>query len=262
MSTTSTAPVPVRSPLPTGLADSTVVVIGGSSGIGLAAGVLLAGVGARVALVGRDPARLATAVERVRDAAQADSVLGVSADGTDEDALADVFDQAGSVDHVLVTAGGIGGGGPVTELSAGDLRSVFDSRVWGAFAAARVAATRLSEGGSITFSSGTYAIRPVPGLTGPLAAIGAVETFTKALAVELAPRRLRVNTVRFGSFDTPLLRTMSGLDSDAAIARAGEHTLLGRFGTAEEAAASTLFLMANNYVTGQVITVDGGQSLA
>ncbi|MEV4115112.1 SDR family oxidoreductase [Nonomuraea sp. NPDC049695] len=283
MSATTIAPVPVRSPLPTGLAGSTVVVIGGSSGIGLAAGVLLAGVGARVVLVGRDQSRLTAAVGRVRDAAaraegdgvaragagagesagrHADSVFGMSADGTDEDALAEIFDQAGPVDHVLVTAGGIGGAGPLTELSAGDLRSVLDTRVWGAFAAARVAAARLPGGGSITFSSGTYAIRPIPGMTGPLAAIGAVETFTKALAVELAPRRLRVNTVRFGSFDTPLLRTVAGLGSDAAIAKAGESTPLGRYGTAEEAAASALFLMANNYVTGQVITVDGGQSLA
>ncbi|MBB5782426.1 SDR family NAD(P)-dependent oxidoreductase [Nonomuraea jabiensis] len=262
----SVTPVPVRSPLPTGLAGSTVVLIGGTSGIGLSAGVLLGGVGARVVLVGRDQARLAAAVDRVREAAPAggpaDSVLGVSADGSDEDALAEVFEQAGQVDHVLVTAGGIGGAGPVTELSRDDLRSVLDARLWGAFAAARLAAARLPAGGSITFTSGTYVLRPVPGMTGPLAAVGAVETFTRALAVELAPKRLRVNAIRYGSFDTPLLRTVSGLDGDAAVAKAGEGTPLGRFGTAEEAAASALFVMANNYVTGQVITVDGGQSLA
>ncbi|MFF4623188.1 SDR family NAD(P)-dependent oxidoreductase [Nonomuraea jabiensis] len=262
----SIAPVPVRSPLPTALAGSTVVLIGGTSGIGLSAGVLLGGVGARVVLVGRDQARLEAAVDRVRDAApadgQADPVLGVSADGADEDALAEIFERAGQVDHVLVTSGGIGGAGPVTELSHDDLRSVLDTRLWGAVAAARLAATRLPAGGSITFTSGTFVLRPVPGMTGPLAAVGAVETFTKALAVELAPKRLRVNAIRYGSFDTPLLRTVSGLDGDAAVAKAGEGTLLGRFGTAAEAAASALFVMANNYVTGQVITVDGGQSLA
>ncbi|MFG6201815.1 SDR family NAD(P)-dependent oxidoreductase [Nonomuraea sp. JJY05] len=266
----SIAPVPVRSPLSTGLAGSTAVLIGGTSGIGLSAGVLLAEVGARVVLVGRDQARLAAAVDRVRGAVPAggpadgpaDSVLGVSADGSDEDALAEVFERAGQVDHVLVTSGGLGGAGPVTELSHDDLRSVLDTRLWGAVAAARLAANRLPAGGSITFTSGTFVVRPIPGMTGPLAAVGAVETFTRALAVELAPKRLRVNAIRYGSFDTPLLRTVSGLDGDAAVAKAGEGTPLGRFGTAEEAAASALFVMANNYVTGQVITVDGGQSLA
>lgn len=248
-------PIPVRSPLPTGLAGSTVVIVGGTSGIGLAAGELLRDVGARVVLVGRDKARLDAAVEKI-------GALGVAADGADEDALAAVFDQAGSVDHVLVTAGGISGVGPVTQVSADDVRAAFESRVWGAFAAARVASTRLPAGGSITLSSGIYTIRPVPGMTGPLSAVGAVETFTGALAVELAPRRLRVNAVRYGSFDTPLMRGASGLTTDEAMAAAGSSAPLGRYGTAHEAAASALFLMSNPYVTGQVITVDGGQSLA
>jgi NAD(P)-dependent dehydrogenase (short-subunit alcohol dehydrogenase family) len=104
-------------------------------------------------------------------------------------------------------------------------------------------------------------VRPAPGMTAPLSVAGAVETLTKALAVELAPARLRVNTVRFGRIDTPLLRSRPGLDSDDAIAAAGSTAPLGRFGTAEEAAASALFLMANNYVTGQIITVDGGETL-
>lgn len=84
---------------------------------------------------------------------------------------------------------------------------------------------------------------------------------TKALAVELAPARLRVNAVRFGRIDTPRWRSRPGLDSDEAIAAAGSTAPLGRFGTAQEAAASVLFLMANNYVTGQSITVDGGETL-
>jgi NAD(P)-dependent dehydrogenase (short-subunit alcohol dehydrogenase family) len=89
-----------------------------------------------------------------------------------------------------------------------------------------------------------------------------VETLTTARSVEFAPARLRVNAVRFGRIDTPLLRSLPGLDSDEAIAAAGSTAPLGRFGTAEEAAASALFLMANNYVTGQIITVDGGETLA
>jgi NAD(P)-dependent dehydrogenase (short-subunit alcohol dehydrogenase family) len=258
-------PIPVRSPLTSALSGATAVLIGGSSGIGLAAGVLLRSVGARVVLVGRDPERLKAAVSRVREAGPAedpdDAVLGVAGDGRDEQTLAEAFDTAGHVDHVLVTAGRLSGIGPVTGLSADDIRAAFDSHLRAAFAVARTAATRLPAGGSITFSSGILVIRPVPGMSAPLSVGGAVETLTKALAVELAPARLRVNTVRFGRIDTPLLRSLPELDSDDAVAAAGSTAPLGRVGTAEEAAASALFLMANNYVTGQIVTVDGGESL-
>lgn len=128
----------------------------------------------------------------------------------------------------------------MTGLSADDIRTAFDSRLQAVFVAARAAA---------------------PGMTAPLSVVGALETLTKALAVELAPARLRVNAVRFGRIDTPLLRSLPGLDSDDAIAAAGSAAPLGRFGTAEEAAAAGLFPMANTYVTGQIITVDGGETL-
>ncbi|MFJ3694471.1 SDR family oxidoreductase [Streptomyces sp. NPDC090052] len=258
-------PIPVRSPLPSALSGTTVVLVGGSSGIGLAAGTLLRSVGARVVLVGRDPDRLKAAVHRLHSASPAgapdDAVLAVPGDGGDEQTLTDAFDRAGQVDHVLVTAGGMNGVGPLTGLSADDIRTAFDSRLQAAFTTARTAATRLPAGGSLTFSSGILVVRPLPGMAAPLSVAGAVETLTRALAVELAPARLRVNTVRFGRIDTPLLRSLPGLDSDDAIATAGSTTPLGRFGTAEEAAVSALFLMANNYVTGQVITVDGGETL-
>lgn len=256
----------VSSSLPSALSGTTAVLIGGSSGIGLAAGVLLRSIGARVVLVGRDPDRLKAAVSRVRSASTAaadpDAVLGVAGDGGDEHTLAEAFDRAGHVNHMLVTAGGISGAGPLTGLSVDDVRTAFDSRLQAAFTAARAAATRLPAGGSLTFSSGILVVRPAPGMAAPLSVVGAVETLTKALAVEFAPARLRVNAVRFGRIDTPLWRSRPGLDSDEAIAAAGSTTPLGRFGTAQEAAASALFLMANNYVTGQIITVDGGETLA
>lgn len=259
-------PIPVRSPLPGTLSGTTAVLIGGSSGIGLAAAVLLRSVGARVVLVGRDPDRLKAAVAHVRDAGPAgdpdDSVLGVPGDGGDERILAEAFDRAGHVDHVYVTAGGISGAGPLTGLSADDIRATLGSGpLQTVFAVARMAATRLPAGGSLTFSSGILVVRPYPGMTLPLSAAGAVETLTRALAVELAPARVRVNTVRYGRIDTPLLRSLPELDSDDAVAAAGTSTPLGRFGTAEEAAATAVFLMANNYVTGQVVTVDGGETL-
>ncbi|HWG27164.1 SDR family oxidoreductase [Actinospica sp.] len=253
------APLPARWPLPDGLRGCTVVIVGGSSGIGLAAGALLHDVGAEIVLVGRDLGRLDAAVKRI--AGDGPEVVAVSADSGDEQALTHIFKEFGAIDHILVTAGGLEGTGPVGTLTPEAVRSTLDARVWGALAAARVAAPRLPAGGSITLTSGIYATRPVPGMAAPLAALGAVEALTGALAVEFAPFRVRVNTVRYGSVDTPLMRGAAGISTDKAAAEAGAAMLLGRFATPAEAAATAVFLMANTYVNGQIITVDGGQSL-
>ncbi|SEG99734.1 NAD(P)-dependent dehydrogenase, short-chain alcohol dehydrogenase family [Nonomuraea solani] len=259
MSMTTLAPMPTASPLPAALEGRTVMVVGGSSGIGLAAGALLAAVGARVTLVARDQGRLTAAVDRIR-AESGGSVLGITGDSADEDDLGRAFDQVGTVDHVLVTAGGFGTGA-LLDTPREQVREAVDSRIWGAYAVARTAGRRLPAGGSITFSSGLYLTRPIPGASSAIASLGAVEGLTRALAVELAPRRLRVNAIRYGIVDTPLSRGAMGLADDMAVAAAGQGSLIGRFGTAEEAASAALFVMANHYMTGTVLTVDGGQSL-
>ncbi|WP_067640936.1 SDR family NAD(P)-dependent oxidoreductase [Actinomadura latina] len=279
---TTAAPVPVRSPLPRSLAGRTAVILGGSSGIGLAAAELLASFGARILLVGRDKERLDAAVTRVNAAAARPNtagapsgtsdmagipaeVHGMSADVADDDALEEVFERAGTVDHVLLTAGRPSDAGPVSGLTRETARVAVGEPVGSVLTVARAAVPRMRPGGSITLASGILVARPRPGMSALVAAAGAVETLARALAVELAPARLRVNAIRFGAMDTPLLRALYGVGGaagDAAMAEAGGGMPLGRFGTAEEAASAALFLMANPYMSGEVLTVDGGQSLA
>ncbi|MGW0938738.1 SDR family oxidoreductase [Streptomyces sp. NPDC002666] len=262
---TTPAPAPTTAvPLPESLAGATVMILGGSSGIGLAAGTLLRTVGARVLLVGRNPDRLASAADHVRKAGPAgedDAVLSVAGDAGDERTLAEAFDAAGRVDHVYVTAGGPAASGPLGELTDAGIRAAVTDGMGRTFTLARAAAKWLPAGGSLTFSSGVLMARPMPGMSVTLAAGGAREALTRALAIELAPARQRVNAIRYGAIDTPLMRSLPGLETDQAIAAAGASVPLGRYGTAEEAAAVALFLMSNPYITGQIITVDGGHVL-
>jgi NAD(P)-dependent dehydrogenase (short-subunit alcohol dehydrogenase family) len=255
---------------PHGLAGRTVVVAGGSSGIGLAAAMLLRTADARVVVVARDADRLASAAATVRAAAPGpdDAVVARTADAADEEALRRALEPVAEIDHVLVTAGTLAMG-PFTEVDRKLGAVVVDSRLWAAYAAARVTESRLPAGGSLTFVSGDFVERPMPGTALAAAALGAVEALSRALAVELAPRRIRVNVVRAGSTDTPLFRSFLGPQAaadpraaDAAIAAAGAALPLGRLATAAEIAGAAVFLMANPIVTGSVLTVDGGQALA
>jgi NAD(P)-dependent dehydrogenase (short-subunit alcohol dehydrogenase family) len=249
-------------PLPGSLTDARVLVIGGSQGIGQAAGELLAGLGAQVILAARDAGRLGSAARAISDAGGG-SVETEVVDVADPDSVEALFAATGAVDHVFAPASGFAAA-PISAISAPEHDANLVTRLLGGHYIARSATPRLPAGGSITFTSGIFVTRPMAGVALGAASLGAIEAYTRALALELAP--LRVNTVRPGETDTPFFRGLIGAEpgpaGDAAAAAAGATIPLGRVGTAREVAAAALFLMANTYVTGTVVTVDGGRSLA
>lgn len=235
------------------LEGAVVVVIGGSSGIGLATARAAAGAGAHVTIAGRDQARLDEAL-----ASLPDGVRGVAADVSDEGAVRDLFAGFDHVDHVATLAGSHVSGN-LTDLSVDELRGPVDSRFWGPLFVGKHAAPKMTTG-SITICTGAGVDRPRSGNAIVTASAGGSEFLARAMAVELAP--IRINVIRPGIIDTPLLdRLAAGIDRETILKLMGDRTPLGRAGQPEEVADAILFLMGNAYVTGATLAVDGGASL-
>jgi len=233
--------------------DRSVVVIGGSSGIGLETAKLASAAGARVTIAGRDEDRLSTALRSLPADAR-----GVSLDVADEGAVRDLFDSFDHVDHVATLAG-THVYGTLADLDTEALRGPVDNRFWGPLYVCKYAAPRMTTG-SITLCTGAGVARPRKGNVIVSAAAGGSEFLARAMAVELAP--VRVNVVRPGIVDTPLIDRLAPTGRDEVIKAMAKRVPLGRIAQPEEIADAILFLMANAYVTGTTLTIDGGASLA
>jgi NAD(P)-dependent dehydrogenase (short-subunit alcohol dehydrogenase family) len=185
---------------------------------------------------------------------------GAVLDVRDEDAVAALFERLGELDHLVFTAGDAFTPRPLTEMSPAEARAVLDVRFWGAVGVIRSAAPRIRTGGSIALTTGTVGQRPVPGAALAAAGAGAAEGLVRGLAIELAP--VRVNAVRAGTIRTPLWDGVPEPQREAVFAGLAQHTVLGTVGEPEEIALAHLYLIQNRYVTGTVLTVDGGLLLA
>lgn len=246
-----TSPAGARSPLPDGLAGARVLVIGGGSGWGAAAVRQLADLGATVTVVGRSGV--------VPDGvAGSSAVRALSADFRDEAALRRVAETVGEVDHVLVTAATVLGG-PVTATPYAAVGDTVAGWLQGSYQVAHVFGSRITRAGSLTFTSGISTLRPRPGSAAAAAAGAGIEALGRVLAVELAP--VRVNTVRPGGIDSALFRRLAGDIDDATVAAIGATLPAGRLARPEEVAAAAVFLMANPYLSGQVLGVDAAAAL-
>jgi NAD(P)-dependent dehydrogenase (short-subunit alcohol dehydrogenase family) len=239
-----------------------VVIIGGSSGIGLAAAGRLLADGCRVTIAGRDKARLDAALEVLAGqpaGGPGGRISGQCLDATDDTAVREFFTGTGPFDHLVVTVSGAAGVAPLDDLTGDGLRAAFDGKPLAHLSCVRAARPSLAAGGSVVLVSAASARSGIPGTAGLAAVNGAVEAMVPVLAVELAP--VRVNAVSPGVIDTPWWNWLPGDARTAAMADAAAASPVGRAGRPEDVADAIAFLLRNAFTTGVVLPCDGGALL-
>lgn len=232
------------------LAGQTVVVIGGSSGIGLETARLAHDEGAGVILTGRDSARLTQAAHDV-DAASASAF-----DVTDEHALAAFFDALSTVDHVMVTAGAPRYV-PLLDMSRDQALEAVGTAAANYLSVARCAAPKLNAQGSLILMGGTGGRRIGAGIGVNAVITAELPALTASLALELAP--IRVNLIAAGFVDTPLSAKLLGDQLEERRADLRARLPIRRVVEAVDVAALAIHLMTNTAVTGATFDIDGGQ---
>lgn len=238
-------------------AKSKIVIVGGSSGMGLALTKRCLDSGAEVVIVGRSEDRLERAREALHNPA---GLSAIAADIADEDQVADLFARVGRLDHIVSTAADIEGAYEL--LPAVDLKAaqrVVESKFYGPLLLAKHGAPQLSANGSITFTSGIAAYRPVARGSVVAAVNAALEGLVRALAVELAP--IRVNAVSPGWVDTPIWTFVAGDRKDETLDAMAKRLPVGRIGQPDDIADAIAFLMGNGFTTGTILHVEGGHRL-
>jgi NAD(P)-dependent dehydrogenase (short-subunit alcohol dehydrogenase family) len=240
------------------LQDAKVLIVVGSSGMGLATARHCLAAGAVVTIAGRSAERL----EAARVTLQAPPALQVIAVDIGEEAqVVSLFARIGPLDHIVSTAADIRGAYQLLpDLELADAQRVAQSKLFGPLLLAKHGAPRLAATGSLTFTSGVAAYRPAPRGSVVAAINAALEGLVRALAVELAP--LRVNAVSPGWVDTPIWSNVAGDAKDATLQAMAERLPVGRIGEPADIADAIAFLMGNRFTTGTVLHVDGGHRLA
>ena len=229
-----------------------VVIVGGTSGIGLATAVLARDAGATVWAVGRSAERVAAA------AAANPGIQFETLDTHDRAGLTALFSKIGTIDHVVAAATGANRTmAPFLDQTQEQFREAFD-KFWGYCNVIRESAPFLAADASITLVSGSPARKCNPGMSSISCVGSAVEALTRALAVEMAPTR--INVVAPGLISTGMFDRL-GDQRDSALAQMTQNLPINRPGQSEEVASAILLTLTNGYMTGSTLDVDGGTLL-
>jgi NAD(P)-dependent dehydrogenase (short-subunit alcohol dehydrogenase family) len=237
-----------------GFENQRVVIVGGSSGIGLAVAEEAASQGGDVVIVSSSATRVQEAIKSVGGKAR-----GQAVDVSDEESVGSFFKKLGAFDHLVFTAGD---SLHLHELALTDLkqaRRAFELRYWSALAAVKYGSPHIRKGGSIVLTTGIAGQRPQSGWVLAASVCGTIEALTRALAIELAP--IRVNAVSPGVVRTNLWQNMSSSEREQLFESVGKRLPVGRVGEAHDIAQAYLFLMKEGFSTGQTVVIDGGTVL-
>ena len=233
------------------MAKEHAVILGGSSGVGLATAKHLLGLGFAVTITGRDAAKLEAARTTIGG-----GVTTIVADAGNEAAMRAAFAQIGPFDHLVLALSGGKGIGPFATLPVATLRQGFDEKFFAHVTAAQAALPTLRQTGSIVFISAVSAQGAMPGSAGVAAINAAVAQLVPVLANELKP--IRVNGVSPGVIDTPWWDFLPADQKSSAFAGFAARTPVGRVGKPEDVAQAIGFMLTNGFMTGHTLICDGG----
>ena len=233
---------------------ATVLILGGTSGIGEATARAFAERGDAVVVAGRDRQRLQEALARLDD-----GVRGEALDAGDAHAVGTLAQSLAPVDILVLALSGAAGAGPFGELALDDLRAGFEGKFWPQVTALQQALPALADDAAIVLVTAGSARAALPGTAGLAAINGALEAMVGPLAAELAPRR--VNAVSPGVIDTPWWDAQAPGVREAVF-ETFARVPVGRIGQPDDVAAAIVAMATNPYVTGSVLDCAGGAQLA
>ncbi|WP_040444169.1 SDR family oxidoreductase [Ktedonobacter racemifer] len=233
------------------LRDQRIVILGGTSGIGLATAHLLAEAGANIIIAGRSPEKVTRALAILKG-----SVTGEVVDATSREETRNFFDRIGTFDHLVLTLASNVGAGEFRTLDFDMLRQGFETKFWPQLIAAQASLDFLRKDGSLTIVSAVTAHIAFAGASGFAAVNGALEAMVPTLALELQP--LRVNAVAPGGVATPFWGDLPEEMREAFFAHSVAITPAKRVGRPEDVAQVITMLISNTFMTSTIIDCDGG----